>query len=284
MDQGFNWAFNSQGIDPTVSNGVPNWTDGWHKVVIVGSAPQQIKDASKGGRLNIKIKAIEGPDAGKEHFIGLNVFHNDPATKLKAEQEMAAICHVTGRYAFQNPAELYNIPFYVQAQLQTSKPTPDYPTPQPRTNFVGYRDVNGVEPGKNGQAQMAGGPPQGGPPMGQPQQQFAPQQQQPFNPGQPQQVQQFSPAPGPAPFNPNGAPPFNPGQPNAAPGFNPGGPAPAFNPNPAPAFNPGQPQQQPFQQQQPAPQFQQPQQQQAPQWSPQGVGAPQGQPQWNPNG
>lgn len=271
MDQGFAWSFNSQGIDPTVSNGVANWTDGWHKVVIVGSAPQAIKsDPTKGGRLNIKIKAVEGPDAGKEHFIGLNVFHTDPATKLKAEQEMAAICHVTGRYAFQNPAELYNIPFYIQAQLRTSKPTPEYPNPQPRTEFVAYRDLNGIEPGKNGQAQMAGGPPQGGPP--QQQQQFAPQVQQApaFNPGQPAPNFNPNPAPGPAPFNPNPGPaPFNPGGP--APAFNPAGPAPGpapFNPNAAPPFNPGQPPQQPFQQQQ-APQYQQPQQL-APTWSPNG--------------
>jgi len=234
MDQGINYGFNSQGIDPATF-GLPNWADGWHKVVLIGSAAKPLSDPSKGGRMQFKIKCIEGPEAGKEHFIGLNLYHNDPETRKRAEQEMASICHVTGKHAFQNTAELYNIPFFVLAETQTSAPTPQYPNPKPQTNFRGYRDVNGNEPGKQGGAtggQPAGGPPAnfGAAPQGQPAG-FAPQGGAPgFAPG-------GAPNPGaPAQFQPAGQPQqFQPGQPAAAPGF-----APQAAPGFAPQGQPGQ--------------------------------------------
>src|SRR5215217_518735 len=298
MDQGVNYGFNSQGIDPATF-GLPNWADGWHKVVIVGSAAKPQSDPSKGGRLQFKVKCIEGPEAGKEHFVGLNLYHNDPDTKKRAEQEMASICAVTGKPVFQNTAELYNIPFYILAETQTSSPTPQYPNPKPQTNFRGYRDVNGNEPGKSGQGggQMGG---QGGPPAnfgGQPAPQFVPGQggspqggQPQFNPGQPQQPAfnpngnngqqngqnfggqpQFAAQPGAgAPFQPNAATTGFPAGQN-------GGNAP-FPSNGQPGGQQGgQPQQ--FQPQQFQPQggqqFQQPQQGGGqPQWNPQGGGQP----------
>jgi hypothetical protein len=263
-DAGIALQFSNQGIDPAVGGGgYQLWTDGaWNKVVIHGTGQSAIGgDPKNGGRLILKIKAIEGPDAGKEHAIGLNYWHPEPDPRNRAIQELAAITHVTGVHNFQNTSQLYNIPFWILAKNRTSPPTEKYPNPTPQTNFVGYKDLNGVDPtNKSGGASAPGGG-AGGPPAS-----FA----------QPQQAQQ-----------PNQAPAFNPGAPagNPAQVYNPGAGQPQQT---APAFNPGQPQQaqnpfppqnggfQPQQQQQPQQQTFAPQQGNGGGWNAQGTGAPQG--------
>jgi hypothetical protein len=167
-EQGFVFQFNDQGIVPNAGGGYPVWEEVWTKVIIVKSGPVAIAN-NKGGRLVFEIKALEGPNAGKLQQIGLNVFHNDEATKQRGVEELACITHVTGRHNFNSTGELHNIPFYVLPRTSTSKPTAEYPNPTPRTNIAEYKDVNGVSPGKAG----------GGQPVQQQQPQFnnAPAQQ-----------------------------------------------------------------------------------------------------------
>jgi len=313
MDQGIVFAFDDSGIDPATF-GFPLWDEVWSKVIIVGST-QAALSSGQGGRMNLRIKCVEGPNMGKEHIIGLNIWHPEEDTKKRAYEELTSITHVTGKHKFNNTGELYNIPFYVLPATSTSKPTQQYPNPTPRTNFRGYRDLNGNEPGKGntgggapaGNApNFGGGAPAGGgaPNFGQPQQQqgqpqfggapqgnggFTPQQNAPANGANGQAWGQGPNGGGAAgAMTPNASgnqwngggnaqSPFN-GQPN------PGQPVQGGEAPPWGGTNGGQPMQgqpQQFQQQQPMQQQQQPQQG----WNPQG--APAGQPQqggWNPNG
>lgn len=187
MDNGVNMPFNTQGIDPATF-GLPTFKDGWKKMIITGSSQKAI-NGNKGGRLILNLKCVEdsqgdGSDAGKDHLISLNMWHTDSNTADRAKSEMTSICMVVGKgQGFQNTAELYNIPFWAKAVTSTSAPTPEYPNPQPQTNWRGYRDVNGVEPGKPG---VGGGANQGGGNMPN----FGNNGQQP-NQQQPQQQNQF---------------------------------------------------------------------------------------------
>lgn len=270
--------FNAAQFDP--AQGITPWNDGWVKVVNVAIAPAP--NAKGGGRLAFQIKALEGPDAGKMNFIGMNLWaegQNAEQAKEIANKTLSAMVYVTigaaqGRYAYNDTDEMLNIPYYVLCSRQSDNPS--------RNNFNAFRSVDGREPGDIGKAlgvpiggNAGGAPapaaaPQGfGAPQQQPQAFAAPVQQQPA-PFAPQSTQTTA-----APFQaPQAAP-----APAAAPwGQQPSAPAPA----PAPAFQ----QQQPAQ----APAFQQPQQAPAPspaqQWSPPGQGpaptaaAPGQQPAW----
>lgn len=186
MDDGVNLAFNSVGIDD-VTFGLPTFKDGWKMLILTGSSQRALRD-NKGGRLLLNVKCIADPenggaDVGKEHIIGLNMWHNDPDTKDRAVKELATIARCVGRPQFNNTKELYNIPFRALAVTQTSAPSPDYPNPQPQTNWRGYLDQHGNKPnsaGGGGNAGAQGMPDFGNAGGGQPQQGFGggnPQQQ-----------------------------------------------------------------------------------------------------------
>lgn len=233
------FQFNAMQYEP-IGPAVELWPDGWVKVV---GTEIEIKPnaGNTSGRISMQIKALEGPMNGKIHFIGLNVFHDNPQTVEIANRQLSAITYVTigamkGQYQFQDLRELLNIPFYVMAQNKTDEKNVT------RTNFVAFRDVNGNEP--KGQGQGSGAAPSfGGPPAQQPPPQQ--QQQQPGGWQQPQQPQQQQPQ-NPAPPSPAGGGWQAPQNPNPAPA--PGGWAP---PNNAPPANGAPPNNAPPQQQQP---------------------------------
>lgn len=183
MSQGVNMPFDATGIDPAVGGSLPVFRDGWKRLIITDSKQAAIS-GNKGGRLVLSVKCIGDPDnvdVGKEHMIGLNMWHNVPDTRARAEGEMSAIMHVVGKLRIQNTAELFNIPFWAKAVTSTSSPTPEYPNPQPQTNWRAYRDDAGNEPKAAG---AGGGAPANQPPaFQQPAQvQQQPMQQQPQNP------------------------------------------------------------------------------------------------------
>lgn len=169
MDQGVHLAFNSVGLDD-VTFGLPTFADGWKGLIITGSSQRALQNANDGGRLLLNIKCVNDPagvDNGKEHLIGLNVWHNDPAVKARADAELATIirCIFGGDRQINSTAELYNQPFFAKAVTQTAAPSPKYPNPQPQTNWRGYADRLGNENGKQGGINVlsaAGGQSQGG--------------------------------------------------------------------------------------------------------------------------
>lgn len=253
-------VFNAQGVDPVFGGGGGDlWTDGaWNKVIITESRQRDNQDKTKGAHLGLNLKAIEGPDTGKEGYLAVNVWNTDPATRERAGQQMAAICFATGVFQYVNTSSLHNMPFWIEVKHR------DYNNKK-SNNFVGVRNLAGVEPGNAvGGGGQSGGPaappqmmaPPPAPGNFQPQPAFSPPAQfgappqyapppaagpgQPYAP--PAAPQQFAPPPGqPAPgqWSPQGAP-----APAAAPTWQAGPPAgapaaPSFGAPPAMAPAPG---------------------------------------------
>lgn len=177
QDQGINLPFSSQGIeDPTY--GLPVFGDGWKVLIIEGAQQMALRD-NKGGRLLLKVKCVGdlsgSGDQNKNHIISLNLWHNDANVADKAKQELAAIMRAINNgvdMQMGNTRDLYNRPFQSMAQTSTQRPTPEYPNPQPQTNWRGYRPANaqgdGPANGQGGQPPQFGAPnqPQGGNPQG----------------------------------------------------------------------------------------------------------------------
>lgn len=169
--------FNSQGIDPEFNgfNTDPIWPAGWFKVVITETKDQALNDASKGRMLVMPIRIIEGNGAGMTGTMFCNLFHTDPSVRDRAAQQMAAICFATGKFAYNNTDELVNLPFWIENQIGRKRKANDGKE-YDQNNFVGVRNLAGVEPGKSSsQGGNNGGPPQGMPQPPQPPQQQAPQ-------------------------------------------------------------------------------------------------------------
>ena len=167
--------------------------------------------AQTGAFMPLKLKVLEGPDAGKEGILRLNLQNDKHTTVSRAYAELSAICHCTGVMRInQSIAEIFNKPFRLVSELQDSNKPDGY------TQLAngGIRDANGAKAGKAGQGPQvaqtaqqqpaqqfqqhtgpgAAGNGWGGAPQQQQFQQQPPvQQQQQFQ--QPPQQQQFQPGP-----------------------------------------------------------------------------------------
>lgn len=147
------FQFNSQGVEPQYggAGGLPL---GKHPVVIVGTQLKPTKpDASgqsKGGYLEIEMEAIDGPAKGQRTFDRLNLHNQSEVAVRIANQQLAAYCHVTGVYAFNQTEELHGKPFVVEMVARRDNPN--------QTEVGKLFDMNGNEPGKAG----SGGQPTGG--------------------------------------------------------------------------------------------------------------------------
>lgn len=225
--------------------------EAWYKVRISKS---NIKPTSKGdgGYLELQCEIIEGQHNGRILYWNLNIFNPSQQAVEIAYKTLSAVSHVTGVFQVNDQQVpdstvpmLHNIPFYVYAVVGQGQQGPI-------NNIRACKDINGNDPGKQGQgAPMPQGLPGGG---------F----QAPSAPG-------GAPTGGTAPGGWQGqqgqpAAPTGPGGQTWQPGTNtPPNPAPAptqWQPNqPAPQPAPqgwtgqpaGQPQQQPAQPAQPAP-------------------------------
>lgn len=162
--------FNAHNFDPTQSAGM--LPVGRHPVVIESSEVKANK-ANDGGYLQFNLKIIDGPAAGQTGAYRLNLYHANPQTVEIANRQLSAISHVTGVFMISDSAQLHNIPFVVE--VGTQKPTREQEEARQRgenvtlyTEVKKVFDINGNEPGKQGQGGGAAQP-----------QQQQPQQQQP---------------------------------------------------------------------------------------------------------
>ena len=237
------FSFDARTVQPWV--GFELVPPGWAKVAIRKSnfKPNQ---AATGTFLELQYEILEGPAKGKSVLDRLNI--QNPSTEAVeiAFRKLSAICYCTGVISITGQQQqdfavgpMHGIPFWVEVGVQKSQRGNDM-------NVVNaYKDINGREPGQQGQPQggvMPSAPPAppappapSAPTMAPPaptvaaQPQFQPAQQQP------QQAPQYAPHPGPQ----------QPGQfPQAAVPAAPGGWQPGPAPAPAPAFPGGQPAQQ----------------------------------------
>lgn len=264
--------YNAQGIDPEFGgfSNDPIWTEGWNRVIIFGDRVQELND-NKGKMLLMSIRSVEGPDVGKTGTVMCNIWHNDPASRDRAIQQMAALCFAVGVGGYNDTQEIWNRPFWIENKTGRTRKAQDGKE-YPQNNFTNVRNNAGVEPGKSA---ASAGPQPGGPPA-MPQGGPAPGMMPPAMPqgGAPQG--NWQPQGGPAPTGQPGWGPTPPQGVPAAPSY--AAPAaPAGGPAPQQGWAPAPPQQA---QPQPQPQ-QQPQQAGPGQWQPNGA-PPAGGPGWGP--
>lgn len=166
-------GFNAAQVDPNFGGAgfFPKSDEKGHLVIIVADNGWKPAKSGEGQYLELMLKAQEGPIAGQEAPLRLNLQHVKPNAVSAAQAQLSAICHVVGVLTPGTTADLFNRPFRVVSELQDANKPDGYT--QLANN--GIRDVNGNKPGQA----------QSGPVSGQPAQ---PQQpQQPQQPSQPQQ-------------------------------------------------------------------------------------------------
>lgn len=166
-------TFNAQQYQPQYGGGGANLPVGKYKGVIVNSAGEQSQKG--GGYLALSLTPIEGPLAGQVHIDRLNLHHTNPQTVEIANKQLSAYCHVTGKYQFNDTAELHNIPFMFEIGYQKGhEPTAEKPQGG-YTEVKAIFDVNGNEPGKAGAgAPAAAAAPAAAPPAAAPPAEVAP--------------------------------------------------------------------------------------------------------------
>lgn len=138
-------GFDASQVDPTM--GGRAFPIGKHKVVITKSDAKPTK-AGDGGLAEFVFRIIEGGAAGHEG-IGdrLNLWNPDAQAVEIARKRLSAYCWVTNQLRIQATEQLHNIPFYAEWQLQKGEEA----TKKGYTELVAMWDVNGNEPGKQGQ-------------------------------------------------------------------------------------------------------------------------------------
>jgi|WetSurMetagenome_2_1015567.scaffolds.fasta_scaffold95838_2 hypothetical protein len=186
-------AFNGQGIEVRYGSDGGGLPPGRHKVVIEKSEMVPTKDhaMTKNEYLKLTLRCVEGLAQGGVQEDRLNIHNNSPQAVAIANSQLAAYALVTiQRVVFNQTEELHNIPFYVEVRNQRNNA--DF------TEIAKLFDLNGNEPGKGQQPQVAQAPqapPQGfGPGPSAPQQQWTPPAA-----ATPAPQQQFAPQPSPEP-------------------------------------------------------------------------------------
>lgn len=149
------YSFNSQQHTPQYGGGGgglpagPQGEDVDYKVVIINSEQVPVKDSFQqivGGYLAFDLACIEGPQKDVKHTDRLNLHHVKPQVVEIANKQLSAYCHVTGRFQFNDTAELHGIPFIVRVGLQKG----DEARAKGYTEVKALFDINGNEPGKAG--------------------------------------------------------------------------------------------------------------------------------------
>lgn len=132
--------FNANNYNPEQSaGGLPV---GRHPVIIESSDVKATK-AGDGGFLELILKITDGPQVGQTGAYRLNLYNASQQAVDIANRQMSAISHVTGVFQIQDSAQLHNIPFVIEVAPQ--KNDPQY------TEVKKVFDINGNEPGKQGQ-------------------------------------------------------------------------------------------------------------------------------------
>lgn len=133
--------FNAQQFDPTQSAG--QLPIGKHPVKIVDGEVKATKN-NDGGYLQLSLQIIDGPQTGTTGPYRLNLYNQNAQTAEIAHRQLSAVAFVTGVLNIQDVRQLFNIPFMVEVGPQ--KNDPQY------TEVKRVFDINGNEPGKQGQS------------------------------------------------------------------------------------------------------------------------------------
>lgn len=146
----FPQGFSARNVVPAgVTSQLPvSSAEGW-TVIINGAEMVAVKDKPDDGMLVLNLHIVEGPMAGTEGPYRLNLFSSSEQSAKIAQQQLSALCHVTGKLDAQREEELFNIPFKVVVVPQTGEGKENY------TKIKGVLDINGNQPGKSSGAPSA---------------------------------------------------------------------------------------------------------------------------------
>lgn len=174
-------GFDATQVDPNFTGGgffPVSDAKGW-LVQLIRDEGFKPSKSGEGQYLALVVAGIDGPVAGQEAIIRLNLQHTKQGAIAAAQAQLSALCHVTGVHKPGSTADLMGKPFRVvsveQTQTEADKAAGKTPFTQLADN--GIRDANGNRPGQNASgAQQAAQQPTGQAPVNPAIQQ---QQQQP---------------------------------------------------------------------------------------------------------
>lgn len=139
--------FDASAVDPTM--GGSGFPVGKHKFIIHASEIKENK-TKDGGYLQLDATIIEGPLQGSTGVLDrLNLYHSNPQTVEIAYKRLSAYCHILGQLKVADSNQLHNIPFYAEIGLQKGEDA----AAKGYTEIKKLYDINGNEPGKQGQPQ-----------------------------------------------------------------------------------------------------------------------------------
>lgn len=115
-------AFNAYNIDPKQATPMlPVSGPEGHLVVISNSEFKPASSGNGNGYLELTLQVVDGPAKGASGPMRLNLFNTNATAVEIANQQLSAICHVTGQMMISDSAQLHNIPFRVGVVSKTFK-------------------------------------------------------------------------------------------------------------------------------------------------------------------
>lgn len=205
-------TFNAHDVDP--ASRPPALPTGWYNVMISSSEMKTTK-AGNGKYLEIVLKVMDGPFAGRTAYDRLNLINPNPVAAEIAQKTLSAICHATGVMQVSDSQQLHGIP--MQARLLKKDAEGDYDESNDVKGYAKIGSHQTVQQGPAASAPAAAAAPQAVPSWANQQPTPAPQPQPAPNPA-PQPAPQPTPAPNPTPAPaPAPQPTFTPPAPTPAP-------------------------------------------------------------------
>lgn len=144
------YAFNATQFSPQFG-GSSQLPPGKGYVGVISESSQENTKDGQGGFLLLILKVIDGPLTGESQPVRLNLHNKEAKAVDIANRQLSAFCHVLNKPAFQDTAELHNIPFKFDVGVQKNN--------DKYTEVTALYDINGNEPGKQSAAPQTYAPP-----------------------------------------------------------------------------------------------------------------------------
>lgn len=107
--------FDAATVDPQSSfEPIP---EGWYVVQATASEMKPTRDGT-GAYLEMTLKVLEPPHAGRLLFYRLNLKNNNPMAQEIAYKQLSAICHAVGVIQVQDSQQLHGLPFKVKVSVK----------------------------------------------------------------------------------------------------------------------------------------------------------------------
>lgn len=131
--------FNAQTVAP--NSAFDPLQPGWYHVKIVDSEMKPVNPPKTGSYLSLTMEVIEGPAAGRNLFLNLNLENENPVAVRIAYEQLSALCYVTGRIRCDNSQDLHGIPFQAKVTIRSASGNYDA-----SNDVKGFRNAQGMDP------------------------------------------------------------------------------------------------------------------------------------------